>query len=200
MHAVDFTTHFDLDKSVRPLGQLHGRSVNPEEMEPEVEEDGSVEDFTYLVDTDHVDNTDGMLYRTTRVDIYKKSHLGPVMCAWRKRVLPGGVLNSFEEGPFHVRDIALYTEQMESSVFTSPMLPEESLHAFDSVPSSDIVPPYEKDLPRLADQGEEPKTPTSAPHSPTSSRKRNRDMLGRSINDKRVTFAPPRCQVCRRYL
>ena len=105
--------------------------------------------------------------------------------------MPGGILNSFEEGPFHVRDIALYTEQMESSVFTSPMLPEESQFAFDSEPSSEVVPPYEKDLPREANKGEEPKIPTRAPHSPTSSRKRNRDMLGRSNNDKRVTFAPP---------
>ena len=67
---------------------------------------GEVNDYQYLVGTRHVDQVDGMQYETTRV-----LQEGEYIVCYRRLILTDGTLfQRTEYGPFHVRDIEVYTE------------------------------------------------------------------------------------------
>ena len=67
-----------------------------------------VSDYQYLVGTRHVDPLDGMQYETTRV-----LQEGQWIVCYRRLILTDGTrFRRTEYGPFHVRDIEVYTEKV----------------------------------------------------------------------------------------
>ena len=74
--------------------------------EKEATEDCSVEFYAPLVGTRHMDPKNGLTYQT--VDIKLTSNQDIV--AWRRTIIRG-VLQNTPQGPFHVHDIQMYTQQ-----------------------------------------------------------------------------------------
>ena len=99
-----------------------------------------IDEFQYLVGTRHVDDIDGLLYETTRV-----LEEGQYIVGYRRLVLKDGtVFKRTEDGPIHIRDIALMTESVG--------VPEAELQVDDVVatdPECEI--PRNSRLPGLKD-------------------------------------------------
>ena len=80
-----------------------------------------VTDFQYLIGTYHLDDEDGLLYKVTRVGIYK----GYVVC-WRKLVLSDGTLHKEDKRSLHAQDVADLTDLTGDSLSgMAPLLPKD---------------------------------------------------------------------------
>ena len=85
----------------------------------EVPKSKPVTDFQYLIDTYHLDDEDGLLYKVTRVGKYKNY----IVC-WRRLVLSDGTLHKEDKLPIHAQDVADLTDLTGATLPTnSPLKP-----------------------------------------------------------------------------
>ena len=65
-----------------------------------------VEDFKYLIGTQHEDNEDRLLYQTVRIGVYKEELTQKqFIIGYKKRVLKNGGLDKETDGPIHIREV-----------------------------------------------------------------------------------------------
>jgi hypothetical protein len=83
----------------------------------EVSKSKPVTDFQYLIDTYHLDDEDGLLYKVTRVGKYKNY----IVC-WRRLVLSDGTLHKEDKLPIHAQDVADLTDLTGATLPTNTPL------------------------------------------------------------------------------
>jgi hypothetical protein len=82
-----------------------------------------LEDYDYLVGTNHIDDEDGLVYETTRVVVRKG-----FIVAYRRLLTSGEQKPREEATPLHVADVArmtaaLHVPRIDDSVSSAPITP-----------------------------------------------------------------------------
>ena len=92
------------------------------------DEFADVDDYKYLINTDHIDPEDMVLYRTVDVVVEEfDTDIGPTIVAYRRRVQPSGRLYAMtedDEYPYQIGDIVEYTVQHSQYILNN--LPSKS--------------------------------------------------------------------------
>ena len=107
-----------------------------------------VEDFKYLIGTQHEDDEDRLLYQTVRIGVYKEELTQKeFIVGYRKRVLKNGKLDKAIDGPIHIRDIEKLTVQYSKNVLHVDLVLEELLKdtAVPAVTTRRICQGYEEE-------------------------------------------------------
>ena len=78
-----------------------------------------VTDFQYLIDTYHLDDEDGLMYKVLRVG----KHRGYIV-AWRQLVLTDGTLDKESKRPVHIKNVEELADLTGDTLpNNSPLLP-----------------------------------------------------------------------------